>query len=662
MINKKNTSLYYGHYIKKHDTITPYLCKRGIAMGLFSESDRYFFHQGTNYEVYKSMGAHLTTENKVKGTRFAVWAPHAREVSVITDVTGWKNEYPMEQTHEGIWEVFIKGLTSGAAYRYVITGPDGLKREKSDPYAFRTQLRPLNASVVCPLDGYKWHDEEYQSNIDSSKVTEKPMAVYEVHLGSWKKAYKDSEDEDGFMNYRELAKQLVKYINFMGYTHIELMGICEYPFDPSWGYQVTGMYAPTARYGTPDDFRYFVDLMHQNGISVILDWIPAHFPKDDFAMNSFDGTPLYESSDPLRAEFPIWGTKAYDHGKPEVRSFLISSAFYWIKEFHIDALRVDAVEAMLYADFSRPDYRPNIHGGHINLESESFLKQLCSEVTDRTGAYIIAEDSSIEQGITEDIHKGGLGFTFKWNLGWMYDTLSYLSHDFHDRRNFHHVLTHTPDYAFTENFILVLSHDDVCPGKKSILEKQPGSTADRFSGTKALYTLQFTHPGKKLLFMGQDFAQIDEWHYDKSLDWYLTDDFNHDDVMKTVKNLICIYKKYPALHSDSKDSRTFEWINRNFADGNIISFIRKSPRNYDGALLVICNFSPWYHHNFSCGAPKGGGYERIFSTYDNIPGQGGPKELGGCPYIEAQYGVCDGKPFRLSYGLRPFEALILRIP
>ena len=631
-------------------------------MGIFTDGDRYYFHQGTSYEVYKKMGAHPTVENGVKGTRFIVWAPNARDVSVITDTTGWENEYHMEPSSDGIWEVFIEGVSAGTAYRYVIMGPDGLKREKSDPYAFRSQLRPLNASIVWPLDGYRWGDGEYQSRRDNSKVLEKPMAIYEVHLGSWKKDYQNDEDTDGFLSYRALADQLSEYINYMGYTHVELMGICEYPFDPSWGYQVTGMYAPTARYGTPDDFRYMVDKFHRSGISVILDWVPAHFPKDDFAMSSFDGTPLYESADPLRAEFPIWGTKAYDHGKPEVRSFLISSAFYWINEFHVDALRVDAIEAMLYADFSRKNYRPNIHGGHINLESEDFLKQLCSEVTGRTGAYIIAEDSSVEQGITEDIHKGGLGFTFKWNLGWMYDTLSYMSHDFHDRRNYHHVLTHTPDYAYSENFILVLSHDDVCPGKKSIYEKQPGSHLDRFGGVKALYTLQFTHPGKKLLFMGQDFAQISEWNFDKSLDWHLLEDFGHRDVQQTVKNLLSIYRRFPVLHSDSKDSKTFEWVNRDWADANIISFIRKNPWNYDGALLVVCNFSPWFHYGYACGAPKEGDYERIFSTYDSIPGCGGPAELGGCPHIRTQRSVYNGKPFRLNYDLRPFEAVIFRIP
>lgn len=629
-------------------------------MRLFNSTDSYYFHQGTHYDLYKKMGAHLCKEDGESGARFVVWAPNARAVSVITDTPGWENEFPME-CEDGVWECFVPGIKEDAAYRYLITGPDGMKRQKSDPYAFRSQLRPYNASVIGRLDGYLWKDKEYQSRRDNTKVLEKPMAIYEVHLGSWRKEFKDADDIDGFLNYRALAKQLAAYVSDMGYTHIELMGICEYPFDPSWGYQVTGQYAPTARYGTPDDFRYFVDTMHQRGIAVILDWIPAHFPKDDFAMSNFDGTPLYESADPLRAEYPIWGTKAFDHSKPEVRSFLISSAFYWINEFHIDALRVDAVAAMLYADFSRPVFTPNIHGGHINLESSDFLRQLCSEVTDRTNGYIIAEDSSVEQGITDDIHRGGLGFTFKWNMGWMYDTLSYLSHDFSERRYHHGVLTHIPDYAFTENFVLVLSHDDVCPGKGSILTKQPGSREDRFGGVKALYTFQFTHPGKKLLFMGQDFAQINEWSYDKELDWHLTEDPAHQDIMRTMRKLLAIYKRYPTLHSDSKDSAIFEWINRDWPDANIISYIRKNPWNYDGAMVVICNFSPWYHNGYACGVPKEGGYERIFSTYDTVAGGGGPDEIGGFPVLQAERSVCDGRPYRLSYGLRPFEAIILRI-
>ena len=631
-------------------------------MGVFTETDSYLFHQGTSYEVYKKMGAHPDNQNGRDGVRFMVWAPNAASVSVITDALGWENEQPMERSYGGVWEQFIPGVHVGDAYRYAITGPDGIKRWKSDPYAFRSQLRPDNASVVGTLYGYQWNDGDYQSRRCNTNVIEKPMAIYEVHLGSWMKDYKDGTDPDGFLNYRELGDKIADYVTDMGYTHVELMGVCEYPFDPSWGYQVTGIFAPTARYGLPDDFRYLVDRLHQSGIAVILDWVPAHFPKDDFAMSNFDGTPLYESADPLRAEYPIWGTKAYDHSKPEVRSFLISSAFYWINEFHVDALRVDAVAAMLYADFSRPQFRPNIHGGHINLESEDFLKQLCCEVTSRTTGYVLAEDSSVEQGITDDVHRGGLGFTFKWNMGWMFDTLSYLSNQFHDRRSKHGVLTHIADYAFSENFVLVLSHDDVCIGKRSILEKQPGNMTERFGGVKALYAFQFTFPGKKLLFMGQDFAQIKEWDWSVSLDWHLLGDFNHSDVQKTVKRLLSVYKRFPVLHHDSKDSKIFEWVQRDWADANIISYIRQNPYNYQDALLVVCNFSPWFHPDYGCGVPVEGGYERIFSTYDTIPGAGGPEELGGCPVIHAQRGVRDGRPCRLNYGLRPFEVIILRIP
>lgn len=631
-------------------------------MSVFSDYDRFLFHQGKSYEIYKKMGSHICFENKVSGTHFAVWAPNAKNVSVVCDSLGWENEQPMEKSNDGIWECFVPKVTTGDAYRYAITGPDGETHLKSDPYSFSYQLRPDNASVICLQREYMWNDGEYQARRDNKAVIDSPMAIYEVHLGSWKKEYRDEDDFDGFLNYRDLGDQLAEYVSKMGYTHVELMGICEYPFDPSWGYQVTGYFAPTSRYGTPDDFRYLVDRLHQNNIGVILDWVPAHFPKDEYAMGRFDGTPLYESADPLRQEFPIWGTYAFDHGKPEVRSFLISSAFYWINEFHIDALRVDAVAAMQYADFSRTEWRPNIHGGHINFESTDFLKQLNCDLTQMTSGYLMAEDSSIEQGITNDVRIGGLGFSLKWNMGWMYDTLKYLSYDFHERRCHHGELTHVADYAFSENFILVLSHDEVQTAHRSILHRMIGSYEDQLSGVKALYAFQFTFPGKKLLFMGQDFAQDDEWDVMKSLDWDLTDDFGHRDVQLTVQRLLKIYKENDVLHKDSKDPAIFEWVNRDFADANIITFIRKNPKNYDGALLVICNFSPWRHDGYACGVPMGGEYTRLFSTYDNIPGQGGPEELGGYPKMQAEYNYCDGRPFRLNYGLRPNEAVIIHLP
>jgi 1,4-alpha-glucan branching enzyme len=610
------------------------------------------------------MGSHIWSEHGVNGTHFATWAPNARSVGVVCDTLGWENEHPLWRGDDGIWEGFVPGIGVGTAYRYAIVGPDGQKHWKSDPYAFQYELRPHNASVVASLREYMWWDGEYQSRRSNKDVLEKPMAVYEVHLGSWKKAYHGEDDTDGFLNYRDLGDQLADYVSYMGYTHVELMGICEYPFDPSWGYQVTGYFAPTSRYGTPDDFRYLVDKLHRCNIGVILDWVPAHFPKDEFAMGRYDGTPLYESADPLRQEFPVWGTYAFDHGKPEVRSFLMSSAFYWINEFHIDALRVDAVAAMQYADFSRREWRPNIHGGRINYESTNFLKQLCCDLSSMSDGFLIAEDSSVEQGITNDVNVGGLGFMLKWNMGWMYDTLKYLSYDFHERRHHHGELTHTADYVFTENFINVLSHDEVHKyvANSSLIRRMPGSYEDKLGGLKALYTFQFTFPGKKLLFMGQDFAQDNEWDEAKSLDWHLCDDFGHRDVMLTMRRLLSVYKETPALHSDSKDPKIFEWVNKNFADANIISFIRKNPWNYGGAVLVIVNFSPWHHSGYACGVPMGGEFTRLFSTYDNLPGCGGPDEIGGCPKLYAEKAWCDGRPFRLSYGLRPFEAVIISLP
>ncbi len=631
---------------------------------VFSDFDSFLFHEGTNYGLYHKLGAHPTTENGVAGTHFAVWAPNAKWVTVITARTGWDHENWMHRAEydQGIWECFLPGVGEGDAYRYIVTGADDVRRWKSDPMAFRAEPRPANASIVHSLHNYEWHDEAYQAQRDNTKVFERPMAIYECHLGSWKKGYRDANDEDGFLNYRQLADDLVQYIQYMGYTHIELMGICEYPFDLSWGYQVTGYYAPTSRYGTPDDFRYLVDKLHQAGIGVILDWVPSHFCKDEWALVHFDGTRLYENSDPLRAEFPVWGTMAFDHGKPEVRSFLISNAFYWINEFHVDALRVDAVASMLYNDYDRTEWRPNMFGGRMNLESMDFLRQLNYEVCGKTTGYLIAEDSSAEWGITADVRQNGLGFSFKWNMGWMNDTLKYMKEDPVYRHWHHGELTHTVDYAFSENYILVLSHDEVVYGKHSMVEKAPGSIMDRFGGLKVLYTYQMTHPGKKLLFMGQDFAQEREWNVKESIDWHLADDFGHRDIMQCYRNLLEVYKKYPSLHSDSKDTRTFEWVNRNDADRDIVCFIRRNPWTYDGAVLVVLNFSPSRHDGYTCGIPFGGSYHRVFSTYDSLPGGGNPDELGGVPELPVYEGECDGYQWHLCYDLRPFEAIIVAFP
>ena len=631
-------------------------------MDHYSEYDSYLFHDGTNYEIYKKMGAHICEEKGIPGVLFTVWAPNAKYVAVITEANGWSEDTGcMEPIIGGVWEKFVPYAKQWDSYRFAITGEDGVKRYKSDPYAFYSELRPNNASKVVSLDGYDWHDEEYQAERNIDKVLSDPMAIYEVHLGSWKKDY--SRGEDGFLNYRDLGNQLAEYLNYMGYTHVELIGICEYPFDGSWGYQVTGFFAPTSRYGTPDDFRYFVDVLHQRNIGVILDWVPAHFPKDSFGLETFDGSPLYENADPLRAEYPEWGTKAFDHGKPEVRSFLISSAFYWIKEFHIDALRVDAVASMLYNSFGRKQWRPNVYGGPENLESTEFLKQLNYAVKKYANAYLIAEDSSIVEGVTQSEQDGGLGFMFKWDMGWMNDTLKYIKKDPVFRTHHHGALTHTIDYAFQENWVLVLSHDEVVHLKHSMLEKFPGGIEDKLGVLKTLYTFQYTIPGKKLLFMGQEFAEDREWDENRSINWDFANDFGHRDVLQCVRNLNSVYRTYSCLYSDSKDYRTFEWINKNDADRNIISFIRRNPWNYEKALLVVCSFSAIEHYDYTCGVPISGMYKRIFSTYDSLPGGGNPYEIeGGIPPVITIDHECDGHQNMIMYSLRPYESVIFEFP
>jgi 1,4-alpha-glucan branching enzyme len=626
----------------------------------FSSYDRFLFREGTNYQSYRRFGAHIATRGGVKGVELCVWAPNAREVSVMHGGNGWTAGCDKMECKDGVWTVFLPGMKKGDSYRFAVLGADGVMRHKSDPYAFYSELRPSNASVVWPLAGYKWHDGEWMASRDSSSLWKKPVAIYEVHLGSWKKDYR--KNKDGFLNYRELAHQLAEYVKFMGYTHVELMGICEYPFDGSWGYQVTGYFSPTSRHGTPDDFRYFIDHLHQNGIGVIIDWVPAHFPKDPFGLEHFDGSALYESADPLLAEYPEWGTMAFDHGKPEVRSFLISSAMYWINEFHADALRVDAVAAMLFTNFSRDPWRPNKFGGSENLESRAFLRQLNSAIKQNTTACVMAEDSSIEAGMTTDPEYGGYGFMFKWNMGWMNEMLKYIEKDPIYRKYHHDLLTHPPEYAFNENYVLVISHDEVVHLKKSMLLKNPGSMPDKFGALKTFYTYMFTLPGKKLLFMGQDIASEGEWMEDRQIEWHRASDMWHRDVMECVRSLLSVYKKYECLYTDGRDSRVFQWINRADAPRNTVSFIRRNPFSYGGALAVVCNFSPVGYGNYSFGVPFAGPYKRVFSTYDTLPGGGGPAENGDIPPLEAAAGECDGYPYRLTYGLRPYESVIFELP
>ena len=630
---------------------------------VFTEYDQFLFREGTHYDLYHKLGAQMTTENRRKGVRFSVWAPHAHAVSVLLASKGWgESPVPLSVDGSGVWSAFVPGVKAGEAYRFLIAGADGQDHYKSDPMAFQAEKRPANASVVAPLEGYVWQDAAYQSARDPRKVLSEPMSIYEVHLGSWKKRFMSEDDEDGFLNYRELADQLAEYVNWLGFTHVELIGICEHPFDGSWGYQVTGFYAPTSRFGSPDDFRYFVDRMHQAGIGVILDWVPAHFPRDAFGLAWFDGAPLYESEDPLLATYPEWSTNAFDHSRPEVRSFLISNAFYWLREFHVDALRVDAVAAMLNTNFSRGEWRPNKYGGTENLESIAFIKQLNTVLAESGAGYLIAEDSSIMRGITAPVSEGGLGFKLKWSLGWMNDTLKYLKHDPIFRKWHHGALTYIADYAFTEQFVLVLSHDEVVHLKHAMVEKFPGSLPDRLAALKTLYAFQFTFPGKKLLFMGQEFAQEREWSEKRELDWWNAEDFGHRDVLQCVRNLAGLYRSAPCLYVDSGDPTTFEWVERNDADRNVISYIRRNPWNYDDALLVVCNFSPAQYNGYWIGVPEEGYYSRAFSTYDSLPGAGGPGEGRDIPPLTSVPEGCSGRAHHIAYDLRPYEAIVLRFP
>ena len=617
----------------------------------FGDVDRHLFHNGTHYKLYEKMGAHLHVKNGVPGVQFVVWAPSARAICVLSDGNGWTEWTDvMKKVDDCIWELFVPGMCEGVKYKYRIVRADGSQVDKCDPYAFFSELRPANASVVADLNAYEWGDEKWLEERAKKDRIKSPMSVYEVHLGSWKKDL-SKWDKDQFFDYRRLAHELCEYVKYMGYTHVELMGICEHPFDPSWGYQVTGYFAPTSRYGRYDDFMYFVDYMHKNGIGVILDWVPAHFPKDDYALGNFDGTPLYEYADPLRAEYPEWGTKAFDLGKKEVSNFLIASAFFWVDVYHIDALRVDAVAAMLFSNFGRDEWRPNKDGGAENLESFEFFRHLNSVLTERTSAFTIAEDSSIIPKITAPAKDGGLGFGFKWNMGWMNDTLKYMKKDPVYRSYHHSLITHTLEYAFLEHYMLVLSHDEVVYGKGSMYRKFTGSHQDKLGALKVCYTMMMGHPGKKLLFMGQDFAQQNEWDFHKGLDWWLCDEEGHRDVMECYRELLHLYKDNAVLYDDGNPT-SFEWIESGDVNRSIFAFIRRNPWNYNDGLLFVCNFTPTEYTNYGVGAPVAGEYEQVFSTY-----RAGDK----AKYV-SQKELCNGREHKLTFRLRPFEAVILKIP
>lgn len=583
---------------------------------VFTKADLEAFGKGIHYTIYEKMGAHPMTIDGVEGTYFAVWAPNAERVSVVGDFNMWDGRRnPMIQIREaGIHELFIPGLKAGACYKYEIKTKQGLPMLKADPYANAAELRPDTASVITDLTGFAWTDEKWLEQRKATDYRKEPLLIYEVHLGSWRKPDPDAEDAREFYTYRELAPMLASYVKEMGYTHVEIMPIMEHPLDESWGYQVTGYYAPTARYGTPEDFMYFMNYMHEQGIGVILDWVPAHFPKDAFGLAGFDGTCLYEHFDPRQGEHPHWGTLLYNYGRPEVKNFLIANALFWTEKYHADGIRMDAVASMLYLDYGKNEgeWIPNQYGGKENLESIEFLKHLNSIYKKRKdGALLIAEESTAWPKVTGALEHDGLGFDFKWNMGWMNDFLGYMHYDPVFRGYHHGELTFSFIYAWSENFILSLSHDEVVHGKSPMVGKMPGDRDSELNNLRAAYGFMAMHPGKKLLFMGQEFATFDEWNEKESLDWDLLQYQDHSDIQGYVKALNSLIKAHPALYADDCRPEGFQWINNISANENMLVFLRKAEGE---TLLVVCNFSPLVYEKHKIGVPFEGKYKEIFNS------------------------------------------------
>ncbi|MCI8515279.1 MAG: 1,4-alpha-glucan branching protein GlgB [Hungatella sp.] len=631
--------------------------KKELGTGFITETDRYLFGEGTHYEIYEKLGAHPKTYRRKEGMYFAVWAPHAQAVSVVGDFNDWNPDAtPMEVLgSSGIYETFVPGIGTGQLYKYAITTASGKVLFKADPYAFEAEYRPGTASITADLSGFAWKDDTWMQKRKEQDLLSSPLSVYEVHIGSWKK--QNREEKDGFYTYIEAAHELADYVKEMGYTHVELMGIAEHPFDGSWGYQVTGYYAPTSRYGTAKDFMYFVNYMHKKGIGVILDWVPAHFPKDAHGLADFDGQPLYEYADSRKGEHPDWGTKVFDYEKHEVSNFLIANALYWIEKYHIDGLRVDAVASMLYLDYGRSggNWVPNRFGENKNLEAIEFFKHLNSIVDQRAkGAMVIAEESTAWPMVTGKPEDGGLGFKFKWNMGWMHDFLEYMKLDPYFRKFNHNKMTFGMTYATSENFILVLSHDEVVHLKCSMINKMPGLHDDKFANLKVGYTFMMGHPGKKLLFMGQDFGQLHEWDEKVSLDWYLAEEPLHKDLQNYFKDLLHIYKKYPAMYDLDYDWDGFQWINANDGDRSIFSFIRRAKTGKQN-LLFVCNFTPVARPDYRLGVPKKGSYALILDQAHGLYMAGDEKVT-----YRSTKSECDGQPFSFAYPLPAYGTAIFR--
>ncbi len=633
--------------------------KKALEKVFISEADQYLFAQGTHYDIYKKLGAHPSEEDGKKGTYFAVWAPNAASVHVIGTFNEW-NETATKLKKlgpGGIYSAFVPGVGTGELYKFLITTPDGRKLYKADPFANEAEYRPGTASITTDLSVIKWSDDAWMSARAKKDMNAEPIAIYECHIGSW---MKHPNGEEGFYTYREFADRIVEYLKEMKYTHVELMGIAEHPFDGSWGYQVTGYYAPTSRYGTPEDFAYLVNKLHKNNIGVILDWVPAHFPRDAHGLAEFDGVCIYEDPDTRRGEHPDWGTKIFNYGKTEVKNFLIANALYWIKEFHIDGLRVDAVASMLYLDYGKQDgqWLANKYGGNQNLEAIEFFKHFNSVIRGTfPGVLTIAEESTAWPKVTGDVEDDGLGFSFKWNMGWMHDFCEYMKLDPLFKKNNHHALTFAMSYNGSENYILPLSHDEVVHLKCSMVNKMPGYQVDKYANLRTGYTYMFGHSGKKLLFMGQEFGQEREWSEERELDWFLLQEPLNKGMQEYVKELLNLYRKNPAMYEVDRDWSGFQWVNCDDNERSIYSFMRKS-KDGKKKLLFVLNMTPIKRENFDVGVP-GRKKAKLILNSDDVRFGGNGNEIPAV--ITPKKQECDNLPYRITFDLPPFSAAVFEI-
>lgn len=626
-----------------------------------TEFDQYLFGQGTHYDLYNKLGAHPMTVDGEEGVYFAVWAPNAEAVSLVGNFNEWdENATPMERLEPlGIYEIFLPEMKIGDIYKYCVTTKSGNTILKADPYGFQAELRPNNASVIADISDFKWQDSRWLKKREKFDDKKDPMFVYEVHPGSWKKHEQTEEDVDGFYNYREMAHELAKYVKDMGYTHVELMGIAEHPFDGSWGYQVTNYFAPTSRHGSPEDFQYFINYLHQQNIGVILDWVPAHFPRDAFGLAEFDGTCLYEYADPRKGEHPDWGTKVFDYGKTEVRNFLICNALFWLEKYHVDGLRVDAVASMLYLDYGREDgqWVPNIYGGNENLEAIEFFKHLNTIVKKRNpGIVMIAEESTAWPKVTDKAEYGGLDFSLKWNMGWMHDFLEYMKLDPYFRKYNHTKMNFAMVYAYSENYMLVLSHDEVVHLKCSMIEKMPGSYEEKFKNLMAGYAFMTGHPGKKLLFMGQDFGQHREWSENRELDWFLLEKEPNHQLQLFVKELLHLYKSNKCLYEYDCWPEGFEWINADDGDRSIFSFVRHSASGKNNMLFVI-NFTPVERPDYRVGTTCRRKHTLVLNSDDKKFGGAGKRRPKEYKPVKKE---CDGRKYSIKYKLPAYGVAVFK--